>query len=83
MFPRGLLGFASVYAGIAQRAYGITVDRMHRRGSIAMTRSMAYHPEVQHEVAEMRIDLEAIDAHLARICDDWATGVDHGVEWPL
>ena len=34
---------------------------MHERTSIALTRSMAYHPEVQHHVAEMRIHLEAID----------------------
>ena len=43
---------------------------MHERTSIALTRSMAYHPGVQHEVAEMRITLEAIDAHLEHV---WST----------
>ena len=56
---------------------------MHDRTSIALTRSMAYHPEVQHHVAEMRIHLEAMNAHLDRVCDDWATGVDHGMDWPV
>ncbi len=56
---------------------------MHERSSIALTRSMAYHPEVQHYVAEMRIDLEALTAHLDRMCDDWSNGVDHGMDWPI
>ena len=43
---------------------------------------MAYHPEVQHQVAEMRIHLEAMTAHLDRVCDDWSNGVDHGMDWP-
>jgi alkylation response protein AidB-like acyl-CoA dehydrogenase len=44
---------------------------------------MAHHPEVQHHVAEMRIHLEAIDAHLDRVCADWVNGVDHGGDWPV
>ena len=44
---------------------------------------MAYHPEVQHHVAEMRIHLEAMTAHLDRVCDDWSNGVDHGMDWPM
>jgi alkylation response protein AidB-like acyl-CoA dehydrogenase len=71
-----------VYSAIARRAYDDTVIRMHRRDSVALTRSMAYHPEVQHHVAEMRIHLEAMTAHLDRVCDDWAAGVDHGMDWP-
>jgi alkylation response protein AidB-like acyl-CoA dehydrogenase len=43
---------------------------------------MAYHPEVQHRVADMRIALEAAGAHLERMCDDWSNGVDHGMQWP-
>ena len=82
MFAWALLGFAAVYASIAQRTFDETVRRMHERTSITLTRSMAYHPEVQHHVAEMRIHLEAMHAHLDRVCTDWATGVDHGMDWP-
>jgi alkylation response protein AidB-like acyl-CoA dehydrogenase len=82
LFAWALLGFAAVYSAIARRAYDDTVIRMHRRDSVALTRSMAYHPEVQHHVAEMRIHLEAMTAHLDRVCDDWAAGVDHGMDWP-
>jgi alkylation response protein AidB-like acyl-CoA dehydrogenase len=78
-----LLGFANVYAGIARRAYDITVGQVSKRGAIGLTRTAAYNPEVQHSVADMRMSLEAIDAYLNRICDDWSHGVDHGTDWPL
>ena len=68
---------------VARRAYDDTVARMHERTSLALTRSMAYHPEVQHHIAEMRINIEAMDAHLDRVCDDWSNGVDHGHDWPV
>ena len=83
LFAWALLGFAGVYSSIARRAYDDTVARMHERKSVALTRSMAYHPEVQHHIAEMRIHLEAMTAHLDRVCDDWVTGVDHGMDWPV
>ena len=82
LFGWALLGFAAVYSSIARRAYDETVAKVHDRTSVALTRSMAYHPGVQHDVAEMRIHLEAINAHLDRVCDDWANGVDHGGDWP-
>ena len=66
IFAWALLGFATVYHGVAQRAFDITVERMPKRTSIALTRSMAYHPEVQHYVAEMRMALDADEALLDR-----------------
>jgi alkylation response protein AidB-like acyl-CoA dehydrogenase len=83
LFAWALLGFAGVYSAIAQRAFDEVTAALPRRSSVALSRSMAYHPEVQHHVAEMRIRLEAINAHLDRVCADWSTGVDHGMEWPL
>jgi alkylation response protein AidB-like acyl-CoA dehydrogenase len=83
VFAWGLLGFATVYTAIAQRAYDETITRAHQRTSIALTRPMAYHPGVQNEVAEMRMKLEAIEAYLGSVINDWNDGVDHGMEWPL
>ena len=58
--------------------------RMHERTSIALTRSMAHHPEVQHHVAEMRIAPRGDRRPTSTAsCDDWATGVDHGMDWPV
>jgi alkylation response protein AidB-like acyl-CoA dehydrogenase len=83
MFAWGLLGFGAVYLGIADRAYDLTIASAHRRTSIALTRSMAYHPGVQNHVAEMRIAIEGATAHLERTCDDWSTFADHGADWPV
>jgi alkylation response protein AidB-like acyl-CoA dehydrogenase len=83
LFAWAMLGFAGVYLAIAQRAYDEVLAKLPQRTSVGLTRSMAYHPEVQHTVAEMRIALESAEAHLERICDDWSNGVDHGGEWPI
>src|SRR5262249_43219517 len=37
-----------------------------------MTRSIAYHPEAQHVIAAMKLELEAMRPHLERIADDWS-----------
>ena len=67
VFAWALLGFAHVYSGIADRAFDLAVQGAHRRRSIALTRSMAYHPEVRHQVADMRITLDGVDALLRRV----------------
>jgi len=82
IFAWALMGFASVYHGAAKRAFDLTVERMPKRTSVALTRSMAHHPEVQHNVAEMRIALDASEAYLDRTCADWAAGVEHP-DWPV
>ena len=57
--------------------------RSRTKTSVAqMTRSMAYHPEVQHAVAEMVLALDGASPHVERIADDWSNGVDHGGWWP-
>jgi alkylation response protein AidB-like acyl-CoA dehydrogenase len=83
LFAWALLGFAGVYLGLAKRAYDEVLAKLPQRSSVGLTRSMAYHPEVQHTVAEMRIALEGAEAHLDRVCDDWTQGVDHGHDWPV
>jgi alkylation response protein AidB-like acyl-CoA dehydrogenase len=83
LFAWALLGFAGIYLAQAKRAFDEVVATLPNRRSVALTRSMAYHPEVQHTVADMRIALEGAEAHLDRVCDDWSTGVDHGPEWPV
>jgi alkylation response protein AidB-like acyl-CoA dehydrogenase len=82
MFAWALLGFASVYHGIARRAFEMTIENVHKRSSIALTRSMAYHPEVQHIVSDMRMALDASEALLDRTTSDWASGVEHA-DWPV
>jgi alkylation response protein AidB-like acyl-CoA dehydrogenase len=82
IFAWALLGFASVYLGAAKRAFDLIVETVPKRSSLAMTNSMAHHPEVQHEVAEMRIAYDAAEALLDRTVADWAAGVEHE-DWPV
>ena len=82
IFAWALVGFGAIYGGIAQRALDDTVGRMHERTSIALTRSMAYHPGVQHRVAEMRMAMDTIDWSVDRVAADWGAGVEHA-DWPI
>ncbi len=77
-----LLGFGNIYYGLARRALDLTIAAAKSKRSIAITRTMAYHAEVQHRVAEMGLTFESIGPHLDRIADDWSKGVDHGAAWP-
>jgi alkylation response protein AidB-like acyl-CoA dehydrogenase len=81
IFAWGVLGFANVYYGLAQRVLDLTIENLKKKSSIALTRSMAYHPEVQHSVAEMVIEMESIGPQLDRVAQDWADGVDYGHGW--
>ncbi|MEP6733319.1 MAG: acyl-CoA dehydrogenase family protein [bacterium] len=83
VFAWALLGFGNVYYGMARRALDMTVEGLKKKSSIAVSRSMAYHPYAQHHVAEMGLELEAIEPHLDRIADEWTRGVDHGGAWPM
>ncbi len=81
LFAWGLTGFSNVYYGLAQRAFDITIESVKKKTSLAMSRSMAYHPGVQHAVAEMVIELESIGPQLEKMAQDWADGVDYGEGW--
>jgi len=73
---------ATVYLGIAERALELAVAGARRKTSIAIERgAYAYHPMVQHQVAEMYLELDAAQALLDRFVADWVAGADHGEAW--
>ena len=82
IFAWALLGFANIYHAIAQRAMAVAVPSVHGKTSLAVSRTMAYHPEIQHTIAEMQLLLDPIGPHLDRVAEDWSNGVDHGGTWP-
>ena len=82
LFAWALMGFSACYLGAAKRAFDLTIETMPKRKSIAMTNSMAHHPEIQHLVSDMRIAYDAAEAMLERTCSDWASGVEHP-DWPV
>jgi len=42
---------------------------------------MAFHPEVQHAVAELFIELEGIEPQLDQVAREWTDNVQHGAMW--
>lgn len=82
IFGNALIGLANVYFGAALRARDLAVEGAHKKTSLAMTRSMAYHPHIQHNAAEMDLMIEYVSALLDRVADEWSNGVDHGATWP-
>jgi alkylation response protein AidB-like acyl-CoA dehydrogenase len=83
VFAHFLPGLCAVYYGLARRAADLAIASAHSKSSLGLTRSMAYHPEVQHLAAEMTLELEAMSAHLQQVAGDWSSGVDHGAAWGL
>lgn len=77
-----LLGFGNIYFGLARRALDLSIQAIGNKRSLAMSRTMAYHAEVQHTIAEMVIRMESIGPHLDAVAADWSNGVDHGAQWP-
>jgi len=82
IFAWALMGFGNIYYGLAKRALDESIAAAKSKNSLAVSRSMAYHPEVQHTIAEMVIELESIAPHLESVAEDWSNGVDHGGQWP-
>jgi alkylation response protein AidB-like acyl-CoA dehydrogenase len=82
IFAWALVGFANVYYGLARRALELTLEQVKTRRSLALTRSMAWHPEVQHDVADMVMELESIGALVEKTAHDWSEGIQHP-DWPI
>ena len=74
--------FGSIYMGIAKRAIDLACETAHKRKALALTRTFAYHPEVQHNIAEMTFRFDAAEAMVEKTADEWSRGVDHGGMWP-
>jgi alkylation response protein AidB-like acyl-CoA dehydrogenase len=82
VFAWALLGLANVYFGCALRAMDLAVAGVHRKTSLGLGRSMAYHPEVQHSAAEMAFEVESVLPQIERLAQDWAAGAGYGAQWP-
>jgi alkylation response protein AidB-like acyl-CoA dehydrogenase len=73
---------ATVYVGIAERALELAVSSARKKTSIAIERgSYAYHPMIQHQIAEMYLELDAATATVDQFVSDWVAGADHADAW--
>jgi alkylation response protein AidB-like acyl-CoA dehydrogenase len=83
IFANALLNFGAIYYSIAERARDVAITSARKRTSMALSRPMAYHPEIQHLFSEMQLELESMWPHLSSVAEDWSAGVDHGAAWPM
>jgi len=81
IFAWALAGFASVYLGLSERIRDLVIGQVTQKGAMGMTRTMAYHPEVQRKIADIVLNLEAMAPQLNELTHDWSNGVDHGPYW--
>lgn len=81
-FTWALVGFGNIYYGLSLRIREVLVEQLKTKSSIALTRPMTYHPEVQHGIAEISMDIEAMGPHVEAIALDWAEG-RAGQDWFL
>jgi alkylation response protein AidB-like acyl-CoA dehydrogenase len=81
VFAWALMGFGNIYYGMARRALDLIVENVKSKTTLALTRSMAYHPEVQHAIAGMVVELESIEPQLDTVAREWSEGVDYGPGW--
>lgn len=82
IFAWALLGFANIYYAVAKRGIDLALPSIKSKTSVAVSRNMAYHPGIQHAVAEMMLAYEPIGPHIEQVAEDWSNGVEHGGTWP-
>src|SRR6185436_2266239 len=61
----------------------LAATHVKSQASVELTRSKAYHPDVQRGAADIVMELEAIGAQIESVTSDWANRVDHGSAWPI
>ncbi len=84
IFAWALMGFGNIYYGLAQRIVDLVLETVPKKKSVALGRpSMAYHPGIQHDVAELILELESIGPHLDTIGREWSEGKNYGAAWGI
>jgi alkylation response protein AidB-like acyl-CoA dehydrogenase len=81
-FTWALVNFANIYYAIALRTRDVLIEQLNGKTSIALSRPMIYHPEVQHGIAEITMDLETMGPHVEAVANDWTEG-RVGPDWFL
>ena len=65
-----------------RRARALAAVSLRDKTFLGLTRSTAYHPGIQHMIAEAALAMDPIGPLLERVTEDWSNGVDHGATWP-
>jgi alkylation response protein AidB-like acyl-CoA dehydrogenase len=84
IFAWALMGFGNVYYGQAQRVFHMVLEKLKTKKSISLASELvAHHPGIQHDIAEMVLNLEAIEPQLDTVAREWSEGKDYGPAWAI
>ena len=84
IFAWALMGFGNVYLGQAKRVFDLIVQRLQSKKSISLQSGlMTHHPGVQHDIAEMVLNLEAVEPQMDTVAREWSEGKDYGPAWAI
>ncbi|OFI38015.1 acyl-CoA dehydrogenase [Arthrobacter sp. SW1] len=73
---------ASVYTGLAERAFELALDAVKRRTSAKFGgRSFAQDPDIRWKIADAAMALDTVQAQLAGLARDVDAGAEHGNLW--
>jgi alkylation response protein AidB-like acyl-CoA dehydrogenase len=81
IFAWALIAFGNIYYGLAHRVFDIVVEQLKGKSSYPLPRGMVHHPEAQHDIADMALELERIAPHLDVVAQEYSDGVDYGPAW--
>lgn len=78
-----LLGHAAVSVGMARRALDLSLETLRKTHHADTRRPLAEHTGAQQRVADMGLELEAIESHLEQLAAVWSRGTHRGARWPM
>jgi alkylation response protein AidB-like acyl-CoA dehydrogenase len=81
LFADFLLLISSVYAGIADRALELAVERVARRTSLSSGAAYASDPDIRWQLADAAIRLDSLAPQIDGLARDVDELVDHGAGW--
>lgn len=82
IFQNFLLLVSAVYVGIAERALELAVQAVQSRRSLARgDEPYSTDPDIRWQIADMAIDVDALDAPLRSLASDVDDRVEHGARW--
>jgi alkylation response protein AidB-like acyl-CoA dehydrogenase len=83
IFAWALVNFGNIYYGLSMRVREILIDLLKDKTSLGLTRSMAYHPGVQHGIAQIVLQQEAVLPQLESIAQDWSNTTEPAPDFGL
>ncbi len=82
IFAWALVGFANVYFGIAERMLELTIDYVKDKKSMGLASgTYAHHPATQHNIAEMIMLLDSMEAQIDSVAEGYAASVLEAGSW--